>query len=594
MKALIYARVSSKEQEETGYSLDSQVKLLHDYASRRSFDIRKVYKISESASGRQLRTTFDEMLRFATQHRIPVILCEKIDRLTRNLKDASIIDDWVKADAQREVHFAKESFVVNNATKAHDSLVWDMKVAIARFYTNNLSEEVRKGQKEKIAQGWLPTKPPLGYKTIGEQGRKIHVVNESVAPLVRRMFDLYATGNYSLKRLNQVMRAEGLRNSAGGRLSRSRLHTLLSYPFYYGQIPWNGVLHRGQHEPLISRELFDVVQEKLHRKTASPQYRKHLPVFKSKVQCAECRGPLAWEIQRGHWYGHCNHYRKCSQKTYLRQDRLEEQLLPLFDRAAPKNSRVLHWLERALKEAHQDKITYHSTQRDSHTKLIAQLDRRLETLYDDKADGRIPPDFYNRKFQEWTEEKERLLDKLNNLSQANTQYYRAVYAIHELAAKATTIYQSPKATSEDRRLLLSYAFSNIRLEGTSVAADYTTAFDFLVQWVPKLNNIFEQTQKATQSGLISVLPPFGTNKNDQSRRNLENNFRTSKTHGLKPRFVESALESRLLLAWLDAFRTYDWERALPAPEALIAQMERLLALVPFAPIMEPGARVVKR
>src|SRR3989344_5247193 len=203
-KALISCRVSSKEQEDSGYSLDAQEKLLTQYAESR-FRVTKVYRIAESASGKQIRKIFNEMMQYANKNGISVILCEKIDRLTRNPKDAVMIDDWVKDDSKREVHFVKEGFILNQNTKAHENLVWDMKVAIARFYTNNLSEEVKKGQKEKLAQGWLPTQPPLGYKTTGEKGRKTIVVDEASAPLVRKMFELYASGNYSLGMLYSEM-----------------------------------------------------------------------------------------------------------------------------------------------------------------------------------------------------------------------------------------------------------------------------------------------------------------------------------------------------------------------------------------------------
>ena len=195
IKAVIYCRVSSKEQEETGYSLDAQEKLLKEYADKR-FKVLETYKISESAAGKQIRKKFSEMMQYVKSNNVSAVICEKIDRLTRNLKDAGEIGDWLDENENRSVHFVKENFVVNKNTKAHENLVWDMKVAIARFYTNNLSEEVRKGQKEKVAQGWLPTKPPLGYKTIGEKGHKIHVPNEKTDPFIRRAFELYSTGNY--------------------------------------------------------------------------------------------------------------------------------------------------------------------------------------------------------------------------------------------------------------------------------------------------------------------------------------------------------------------------------------------------------------
>jgi DNA invertase Pin-like site-specific DNA recombinase len=159
------------------------------------------------------------------------------------------IDDWVKEKAGREVHFIKESFVLNGATRAHENLVWDMKVAIARFYTNNLSEEVKKGQQEKLAQGWIPMRAKLGYRSVGENRHKTHVLNEAVAPLVLQMFELYSTGNYSIKALVDKMTKVGLRNELGTKLSKSHTHEMLSDPYYCGEILWMGRRYEGKHQP---------------------------------------------------------------------------------------------------------------------------------------------------------------------------------------------------------------------------------------------------------------------------------------------------------------------------------------------------------
>ena len=494
-KCLIYARVSSKEQEDTGYSLDAQEKLLQDYAVKNELGVKKVFRVSESASGKQIRKTFNELLGYANKNKISIILCEKIDRLTRNLKDAASVSDWINEDSNREVHFVKESFIVNKNTRAHENLVWDMKVAIARFYTNNLSEEVRKGQKEKIAQGWLPTKPPLGYKTIGDKGHKIHIIDEEKAPLIRKMFELYSTGNYSLNALIKTMQKDGLRNREGGKVGKSRMHEYLSDPFYWGKIKWNDEISNGQHEPLISKELFEAVQKILVRKIDNPQYKIHLPVFKAKIRCEECGGLITWETQKGHWYGHCNHYKECSQKVYIKQGQVEEQLFPFFDGVAPKNERVLNWLIKALKESHKDEIDYNTQKRESFNRIIRTADKRIEEAYKDKLDGRMPSTLCEKVIKDTAKEKEVAIEELNKLSKSRTAYYEAGFAIHELALKAKAIYESPKAKIEDKRLLLSYAFSNMSLNADKISPNYTLAFEFMAEWMPKLNKTFEHEER---------------------------------------------------------------------------------------------------
>lgn len=406
-KCLIYARVSSKEQEDTGYSLDSQEKLLREYATK-----------------------------------------------------------------------------------------------------NYL--EVKKGQKEKISQGGLPASPPLGYRTEGEKGHKIHVVDKEQAPLVKRMFELYSTGNYSLIALVKIMHNEGLRNKEGGKVGKSRMHKHLSNPFYYGKICWNNQIYNGQHEPIISKELFNAVQTRLIRSTDNPQYKKHLPVFKAKIRCEECGGVIAWETQKGHWYGHCNHYKKCSQKGYLRQENVEDQLFPYFDKVAPKNERIIQWLEEALKESHSDEIKFNTQKRESINRIIRTADKRIEEAYKDKLDGRMPITLCEKVMKDSAKEKEEAIESLSKLTESRTAYYEAGYAIHELALKSKEIYQSEKATPEEKRLLLSYVFSNLSQKADSIKPNYTLAFDFLVNWIPKVNSTFEpanyRLDKRKEDALASPNP----------------------------------------------------------------------------------------
>ncbi len=499
-KAVIYARVSSKEQEDAGYSLDAQVTLLEAYGQKNEIAIKKIFKISESASGKQIRKTFNEMLDYASKNNVLTILCEKIDRLTRSPKDAGIISDWITENTEREIHFVKESFILNKNTKAHESLVWNMKVAIARFYIDNLSEEVKKGQKEKIAQGEFPQRAKAGYKTIGEKGRKSHVIDEVMGPLMARTFELYATGNYSLKAITETITKEGLRSVAGGKIVISRIHQLLSDPYYYGIITWNGVQSPGKHEPLISKDLFDAVQGIMSRKRANPSFKKHLPVFKAKIQCDECGGLITWETQKGHWYGHCNHYKKCSQRTYLRQEKVEDQLFPLFDNVAPKNERVLKILEKALRESHDDEIEHNTLRRNEFTRTIQTADKRYENAYRDKLDGKMSMELCQKMMDESAKEKEDAVIALKKLGESRAAYYEAGLAIHELALKASEIYKCPEASTEEKRLLLSHIFSNLTLNADKIRPNYTLGFEFMSEWMPRINSTFELAESGSIKG----------------------------------------------------------------------------------------------
>ena len=155
-KALIYARVSTKEQAEEGYSLASQIKLLREYEHNHQLEVVKEFIVPESASGTQERKTFKEMMEYCKKNRIGHILCEKVDRLTRNLQDAVWIDTWLQGSPERRIHFVKQNLIIHQNAKSYEKFQWDIYVVLARQYSNNLSEETRKGLVQKAEEGWYP------------------------------------------------------------------------------------------------------------------------------------------------------------------------------------------------------------------------------------------------------------------------------------------------------------------------------------------------------------------------------------------------------------------------------------------------------
>ena len=350
MKAVLFCRVSSKEQEETGYSLPSQEKLLTEYCQSKGFEVEKIFSLSESAGGHKQRKMFLEMLEYLNKSKIKNLIVEKTDRLTRNMRDAVAINSWMEDDEEKQVHFVKENFVLNKNSRSNDKFIWGIKVTTAQYYLDNLSEEVKKGQKEKIKQGWLPTTPPYGYKTVGDKGHKIHVLDDQMAPLIKKMFELYSTGDYSIKKIVEEMKSLGLRSSKGGEVHKSRIHALLTDPFYIGKLVWNGIEYQGKHEPLIDEETFYRVGKILKSKS-TPYYTHHDYTFRSMFVCSHCKKMITWEQHRGFIYGHCNRRTDCNFKKWTKEETVDNQLIKELASFRIKNERLMIWLGKALKES---------------------------------------------------------------------------------------------------------------------------------------------------------------------------------------------------------------------------------------------------
>lgn len=478
--AVIYCRVSSKEQEETGYSLSSQEKLLSEYADRKEFSVVRIFSVAESASGSKQRMVFAEMMDFMTKNDIRNLVVEKVDRLTRNLKEAVVANDWIDANEERKIHFVKQNLVLHKNAKSDEKFRWDIEIVLAKKYISNLSEEVRKGQIEKIAQGGLPCRPPYGYKTIGEKGHKIHVIDQEKSVFVKRLFELYSSGSYSMKAVLDQLHSEGMRTDKGKRFVKSMIESMLNNPFYYGAIRWNGEMSHGAHEPLITKETFDRVRDIRQGKKA-PHQTKHQFQFRKMFKCGECEGTITADIHKGIVYYHCNHYRDCKQEGYTTEQKLEEALFGVFKFFENITVEEAEEIKAKIKADHAGESKIKETTLKSLDERLRQFQKRLDNLYNDRLDGTITPEFWQIKNKEIVTEQNAMLDQVKRLKNDEAKYFEIWLNILDLSRRAREIYE--KRSPEERRMLLSHIFSNLVLKDQKVSYTLKKSVEVLAKRV---------------------------------------------------------------------------------------------------------------
>jgi site-specific DNA recombinase len=505
IKAVTYCRVSSKEQEETGYSLPAQEKLLNEYATRKGLEVIEVFSVAESASGSKQRKIFGEMMLYMKNKGISILLCEKVDRLTRNLKEAVLVNDWVEDNTERQIHFVKQNLVIHKNAKSDEKFRWDIEIVLAKKYISNLSEEVKKGQKEKLAQGWLPTRPPTGYKTIGEKGHKTHIIDDEKSYLMKKMFELYSTGNYSVVSLEDEMYKLGLRSVNGNKILQSRIYDLLQDPFYYGDMRWNGEIYPAKHEALISKDLFFKVQSILKRRGKIYLSTKHNYLFKSKIFCDGCRGVLSWETQKGILYGHCNNHlksRHCAKKTYIKEDEVEKQIDKVFTQIAPKSEDMLNWIKEIIEEENSGQVKLKVTEVQRLNGLLVSARKQKDKYFEAKINREVDVEYCDKKINKCKEEERTLEVALERVSSGNSDYQELSLIIHELAFNAKSIYS--KATVDEKRLLFSILFTNFTQNAYEITPNYNLTGSYLSEWIPKLNELYELNNNITTKGKKSI------------------------------------------------------------------------------------------
>lgn len=469
--AISYSRVSSREQEREGYSIPAQRKLMTGYARGCGFHVEREFIDIESAKnpGRKEFTAMLHWLEANPQCRI--VLVEKTDRLYRNRTDALAFENLIE---QRgiEIHLVKEGRVIGKDSRSQDKFMHDIHVAVAKHYVENLKEEVKKGMREKAEQGLYPGRAPLGYRN-NPATRSVEVHPEK-APILKRIFELYASGNHSLMTLRKAVFTE-----TGLKINRSYLETILKNPFYIGRFIWRSIEYKGTHPPLISLELFQRVRDVFagrHRTRG----RKHNFAFAGLLRCAHDGCTVTTELQKGKYiYYRCSQGRgKCS-LPYMREEFVSDQLGELLKSIYVPEG-IAHKIVESLQTSHEQTETMRQEQAAGAQQRLATLRTRMDQIYEDKLDGKISEALWERKQAEYREHELALETSLASLSSpVKHDNALTVERVFELANRAHSLYLT--RNTAERADLLKSVLLNCTTDGATLSPAYRKPFDLIFQ-----------------------------------------------------------------------------------------------------------------
>lgn len=472
-KFYAYIRVSTARQGERGVSLQEQRDAILRHAQRHGLEIAQWFEERETAAKRG-RPVFGQMLRLLKQGKTQGLLIHKIDRSARNLKDWADLGELI--DQGIEVHFANESL---DLSSRGGRLSADIQAVVAADYIRNLREEAKKGINGRLKQGILPLPAPVGYLDKGKAKPK--EPDPQKAPLVKKAFELYATGQYNLETLIEEMHLLGLRNRRGGRVSMSGMSVLLNNPFYIGliRIKRTGETYPGAHLPLISKSLFDRVQAILNGRVNARLVR-HDFLFRRLLRCKACGYTVTGELQKGHVYYRC-HFRGCFRAS-VREDEIEEKvlraLLPLR-----LNAMERVYIKQRTASLQDEWERAETTERESLALRIGQIQDRLRRLMDAFIDGAIERELFEERKASLLLERKDLEERLARLQENSGAGAQRLSDFFELADRA--YYHYKMGIPEEKRELLRITTSNRALEGKNVEITLSKPF-FLVAERPKI------------------------------------------------------------------------------------------------------------
>lgn len=474
IKAVIYARVSSEEQKKEGFSIEAQLDLLREYASKKNIDVVKEFTEAETAK-QTGRHEFAEMLKFLKKSKeVNAILVEKTDRLYRNFRDYVDVDD-----SKFDIHLVKENEIITPNSPSHAKLVHGLKVLLAKNFIDNLREETQKGRLKKASSGLFIGQVPYGYKKLD---KNTTVIDEEKAPFVRRAFELYASG-LSLEKVRWQLRDEGFVYQPSNKvISHGQLGKLLKNVSYIGGLYFRGTIYAGKHEAIISDELFEKAQISA-QKDNKPLYKNHDYALAGMIKCAKCGCTITIEPPKKGKYIYC---RCTGGKGDCEQKHINipiEEIMAQFDEAVKAVSlaqKHIDYIKQGLKESLADKKEFSDEVRTNLQAEYKRIEGRLDKLLVGYCDGTINAKLYQEKSQAWNKDLEDINIKLEALRVANKKYYEEGVRIIETLKNAYILYKQ-QSPSEQRKML-NYLLSNCKLEGRKVSYDYNLPFSYFVNF----------------------------------------------------------------------------------------------------------------
>lgn len=465
MKYVIYCRKSTESEDRQILSLDSQqsevAKLV---ASLPGVEVVETYRESQSAK-KPGRPIFEQMLARIDRGEAQGIITWNPDRLARNALDGARIIDLLDRGKLKDLKFS--TFGFENSPQG--KLMLFTLFGFSKYYVDSLSENIKRGNRSKAERGWRPSRPPIGY--LHDPSTKTIVPDPERFKLVREMFQLMLSRAHTPRSVHRIAKTEwGLRtirrkSQGGALLHLSSVNAILRNAFYAGVFKWDGRMVAGRHEPMLSLQEFERVQELFRRPDHRRPQHKSFP-FTGVLRCGACGLSITAEDKRNKYgslytYYHCTRSRheKTCREQYVSKERLEAQIVAYLEslRIAPH---VYDWLNEILAEQPTDRASEREAQRTSAEASVRTLDRELDTLTDLRVRNLVTDDEFTRKRLELTGARINVRQQVAELTE-DVDWIEPLRTLIAFSNKAAEYFSG--GNDEQKRLVLITTSSNSTL-----------------------------------------------------------------------------------------------------------------------------------
>ncbi|MBI4846289.1 MAG: recombinase family protein [Candidatus Omnitrophica bacterium] len=499
VRYFLYARKSSENEDKQVASVPSQIEELKKLAQEMNLNIVEIFTEEKSAKAPG-RPVFSQMIADIHKGRAEGILCWKLDRLARNPIDGGTISWMLQQSIIRHIQTFQRAYHPTD-----NVLMMNLEFGMANQFILDLSVNTKRGQRNKIQQGWLPHKPPFGYlNNLYNQPDKPPIYPDPVSfPIMKKLWAILLEKRCSIDKLFDIAHGMGLKMAKGAKMSSHNFYLLFRNPFYYGAFLWNDEVYPGKHEPMITKIEFDLAQ-KIINSRSFPREQTHTFAFTGLMRCGECGAYITAEEKFKHLKnGGTNHHtyyrctkrikRDCSEPP-IRLEDLENQIRDILGKITiPPQFR--DWAIKQLKVDQSKEIVDRDEITKAHRHNLDACAKKLDALFNMRLNEEIGPDEYAKKKDDLLREKQKYEELIGDTQQRIETWLERADKAFTFAQTAQNRFET--GTLEDKRYVLSCLGSNLVLTGKQLRfqVDKSLAlFQEVAPDVQSLHNRLEPTQ----------------------------------------------------------------------------------------------------
>ena len=487
-KYIAYCRKSTDEKDKQVLSIEAQIAELKEFAKRDHLEITEF--ITEAKTAKMPgREQFALVLKKIEKGEAQGIISWHPDRLARNSVDGGKVIYLLDTGKLLDLKFP--SFWFENTPQGKFML--SIAFGQSKYYVDNLSENVKRGNRQKLRRGEWPSKAPYGY--INNPKTRAVDVDPELSKVVKKAFQLFAEGNKSFTEISNFCFRFGMnRESCGKPIKVDQIKRMLSNKFYVGILKYANEYYEGSHKCFISKQLFKEVQKQVE-KILRPRQHGHDFAFSGLATCGECGAAITAEQ-------HIKKYKNGTSQTFIYY-RCTKKLKPCLQKYAPEDE-----IEQQLKKVvgdcglHQDWEPYFEKwmaadelkdQANSETELQRlgenqkEIETKLNRLLDGYLDQVVEPEVYKQKKNELFDEKLKIAEQIARVSKSGSSWLelmrefvisalqaqkiaRAKNECHDLAIMAKTVGSNYSLFNRHLRPDLKYPFAALSAEGGAASA----------------------------------------------------------------------------------------------------------------------------